>query len=298
MKRVLITGGSGFVGKNVVNVLLERGYEVYVISTSPTKSCSLQLKIVNCNLLNYTEILEVMQDISPSYLIHLAWETTHNIYLHSNKNIDWVTASMNLLTAFRNVGGKRVFISGTCFEYEYRNSPLSETDTLMPDNLYSACKIALHTMATQYSKDNGISLVWGRLFYLFGENEKPSRVVPYIISNLLKGNAITCKNSMAVRDFLYVKDAARIICDIFESNFEGDINIASGENIRMKELFEKISIILNCHDLVAYDNQPVTPEYIVASIEKQKLITNFNYSFEEGINNCIQFYNGGDLNVR
>lgn len=264
MKRVLITGGMGFIGKPTVKCLRDLGYEVHVTTREDLKSKNIH----KCDLFNYLDVKSVMEKVKPQYLVHLAWETNPSEYLNAESNLEWVSASINLLKCFVETGGKRVLMSGTCFEYDFIDEPLSEDCKLAPLSLYSASKIGLQMISENYTKSKNVEFIWARLFYIFGEDENEQRVVPYIVNHLLKGEKVTCKNSSALRDYMYVKDVAKAISLTLDSKLTGKINIASGKKISMGSLFSSIANICGHPDLVNYLDNPVVPKVIVADVNK------------------------------
>ena len=97
---------------------------------------------------------------------------------------------MNMLSAFKQNGGRRAVFAGTCFEYKFKDAPLKENDELNPLTIYAKCKVELFKQATEYCIQNGISFGWGRIFYVYGKNENEKRLTPYLINNL-KNNKTT-----------------------------------------------------------------------------------------------------------
>lgn len=261
MKKVLVTGGSGFIGIHVVKSLQAQGYNVFMLERM--KPSENQENTIQCDLLDNNQIQAAMESIKPEYLLHLAWDTTHNTYLHADSNLDFVTASLNLLKYFAQYGGRRALFCGTCFEYAHKGTPLKESDPIAPSTLYGAAKAGLHTIAEQYAKEHAISFVWTRLFYLFGENEKPTRVFPYIVGSLKQGIQITCRNASAVRDYLYVGDAAQAMVQTLISSVQGSVNICSGQALTMGEFFKTVAQAVGRPELVSYEDHPAEPEVVL-----------------------------------
>ena len=142
MKRVLVTGPNGFIGRHCLPFLLESGYELHGIVPQD----GLQLDLPNIqwhvvDLLNYAHIRSLMKKIKPSHLLHFAWYAKPGEYWTSTENLRWLQASLELLQAFKFYGGWRVLMAGTCAEYDWRYGYCAENITpLKPASLYGVCK--------------------------------------------------------------------------------------------------------------------------------------------------------------
>lgn len=298
MKKVLVTGGSGFVGRAVLKALSASEVEIHVISrgdvikdlTNETK-----ISIHQLSLLEFSRVSQIIREIQPEYLIHLAWDVKQLDYLHSSENLDWVGASLNVLKVFVQSGGKRAFFCGTCFEYEFTENPASEQKTkIKPLTLYAQCKASLHDIVKKYCQDNQLSFVWGRLFYLFGENEAIHRVVPYVITELLNKKEVTCKNASAIRDYLYIADAGKAIVKTLFSDVVGAVNIASGQPVTMRQIFQLIGEKCHSADRIYYLDEPVVPKQVVAEVAiLQKTVGFTEYTdWQQALERTIDWWRG------
>jgi nucleoside-diphosphate-sugar epimerase len=221
MKKVLLTGASGFVGQNAIGSLENKDF----IILSPNSK--------ELNLLDSERVKDYIEMYKPSHLLHFAWDVTPGKYLHSSTNQDWLEASIKLLEVFKKNGGERAVVAGTQFEYFY-------------DYSYPACKKKLLEILETLE----ISYAWGRIFYLYGENEYPTRLVPSIINSLLQGKEVKCTDGEQIRDFMYVKDVSKAFVELLDSEVQGVVDIGHGEGIKIKELIYKIAQMLNGTDLI------------------------------------------------
>lgn len=293
MNKVLITGGTGFIGSVVVKELLNYDIELYVIGRREICEDNLKLKYYQISIMDYDAINRFISEIKPDTLIHLAWNVNHSTYLNSDENLLWVGASLNLLRAFVKFGGKRVLMCGTCFEYEFSQEPYSEYKTpINPKSLYGVCKYNLYQIAKKYTDDVNVSFVWTRLGYLFGENESKTRVVPYIITNLLDGKVVICRNSNAVRDYIYVRDAGNAIVKTLISDVCGIVNIGSGVGIKMHDLFSVIAEKCGAANLVKYYDEGVDPNFLVldTSILRNEVGYDSYASLPSALDNVIKWW--------
>src|ERR1700683_1086925 len=119
MKRVLLTGASGFIGQPTINSLQRRGFEIYAISRKPIFETLPNVVWCEADLHDHSAIKELVSSIKASHLLHLAWYVEHGAYWASEENLKWVISSLNLVEAFMNHGGKRLVCAGTCAEYDW-----------------------------------------------------------------------------------------------------------------------------------------------------------------------------------
>jgi len=237
--KVLVTGASGFIGCRVVSGLLEKGWHVLPVSLSGRGGLSLDLK-------NTEAVRRFLKRECPDHLIHLAWNVNAG-YMESIENLEWVTASLELLKAFAENGGQRAIFAGSCIEYDWRYGFMSEELTpLAQGSLYGIAKNALHDVAAAYAARQGVSFAWGRVFFLYGDGEKRERLVPSLIDAFLHGRTPELRCPDVRRDYLHVDDVAAAFVAILKGQFEGAVNIASGEAISLGAIGRKIAGILRC----------------------------------------------------
>jgi len=294
MKRVMITGASGFIGRHVLPALVARGYEVHAASSRKSGSDGLGIKWHGVNLLDSTACSVLMAKVRPSHLLHLAWYTDHGKYWSSPANIAWVQASLGLLRAFTDQGGQRAVFAGTCAEYDWADGICDEDHTpLQPASIYGACKHALSELLAAHSAATGLSSAWGRLFYLFGPGEKSSRLVPHVITHLLRDTPAQCSGGGQERDFLFVEDAADAFAALLDSKISGALNIARGESVGIRELASMIAAKMGKPQLLRFDTSaPPGPATLTASVHRLKSELNWSprVGLDEGIQRSIAWW--------
>ncbi len=278
MKRVLVTGAKGFIGKPCMQALKQRNFEIHAISSQPAPENSAAITWHQVDLHNHTSAKDFLQKVRPEYLLHLAWYVKHGAFWTSDENLKWVNSSINLVDQFINNGGKRVIGMGTCAEYDWSDNScsrsLSENSSLIsPSTIYGSSKADLYIKLNTLCQSKGISIAWGRLFFPYGPYESPERLIPNTINSLLQGNISICKQPDLRRDFIFVQDIAEIMAMLVDSQFSGPINIASGEATRLADAVAMIAKILNTEDLVQYGQSFARnndPPIIVGDITKLK----------------------------
>lgn len=295
MKKVLLTGASGFIGRHTIPGLLRRGYEIHAISgNSPVEFPDVISH--RCNLLDSIQTSRLVKEITPSHLLHLAWYTQPGNYWNSDFNVEWVKGSLHLLKEFINHGGERVVMAGTCAEYDWSYDICHETDTpLNPSTLYGICKTSLYRIVDAYTKQAGCSSAWGRVFFLHGPYEYPQRLVPSVIQRLLSGGIAECSHGMQIRDFLHVEDAGEAFAILLDSPIQGAVNIASGQAVSLKDVINKIVLKLATSDRVCFGALPAASNdaaRVVADVNCLKIELNWcpKYTLDEGLDQTILWW--------
>ncbi|HQT93679.1 MAG: epimerase [Acidobacteria bacterium 21-70-11] len=249
-KRVLITGASGFIGRHCVPHLVERGFEVHAVSLR-SRPPEAEVRWHTVDLLDEGQIGRVLDDVRPTYLLHLAWVTEPGRYQRSEDNLRWVQASLSLLRGLQRAGGQRVVMAGSCAEYDQRYGYCSEGVTpLAPVTPYGVCKHATQLMLAAFSELAGLSSAWGRVFSVYGPHEHPERLVASVARALLGGREALCTAGVQVRDYLYVEDAATAFVALLDSGVTGPVNIASGRGIVVRDLVQTLGEVCGRTELV------------------------------------------------
>jgi nucleoside-diphosphate-sugar epimerase len=300
MKKVLLTGASGFVGRQCLIALQVKGYEVHAVSKRTVTSLTTEEAAKVCwhqaDLLNPQETEDLLNEVRPSHLLHLAWYAEPKKYWTSTENIRWVQGSLALFQSFMKYGGERAVVAGTCAEYDWSGNCCSEVNTaLAPATLYGTCKHALQLILSAFAAQEGLSLAWGRIFFLYGPNEDPGRLVASVIQSLLKGQVARCTSGRQVRDFLHVKDVADAFVRLLASQTTGPINIASGGKTTLREVVEEIGRQMGRPDLVQFGALPDSandPVCLVADITRlrEELEWQPRYDLKRGLAHTIEWW--------
>ena len=294
MKRVLLTGASGFIGANAIEPLLSAGFHVHAVGRQqPSYPASDRLVWEHADLLDEDSRRRVVESAKATHLLHFGWYVKHGEFWDACENEQWLEASSDLFERFIENGGVRIVGAGTCAEYEWGGEEsLNESNTrLQPASIYGECKAGLRDRLQRMP----VSSAWGRIFFLFGEREDPNRLVPSVIRSLLSGEPAVCFNGDKLRDFLYVKDIAAAFVDVLRSELEGPLNIASGEPMSLRDLLLKIGSQLGGTDLIRFEHRAskkVEPNRIVADVTrlKEELKWQPRYTLERALSETIEWW--------
>lgn len=254
MRRILVTGATGFIGRQTLAPLRTRDLEVHAVSLDHPDSALRPLAVWHHgNLLEPESVRAVLEQVKPDGLLHFAWETTHGTYWSNPANLDWTAASLQLFADFARAGGQRIVVGGTCAEYAWQAMPLTEDQTLIaPVSLYGHCKNAVRIVLDAWAGATGLSWAWGRMFFPFGPYEKPQRLVPKVIKALLTGNSLPFDAATSVRDFMDVRDIGEAFAALLASPVQGTVNIASGHPVSIRTIVEALAEYAGDKSLVRF----------------------------------------------
>lgn len=293
MTRVLVTGATGFIGRNVLAPLIAAGHEVHAVSSRGNHETA----GVVWHRADLLASADVVGEVRPEALMHLAWYAEHGKFWTAPENVRWVEASLALLRAFAGIGGERAVLAGTCAEYDWAvDGPLvEEASPLRPATLYGSAKHALHTVAAAYAEQAGFSLAWGRVFFLYGPGEAPGRLVPSVARAVIAGEPARTTAGTQVRDFLHVEDVAGAFAALVASDASGPVNVASGDGVPLRQVIELVAEAVGRPELLeigALEQRPGEPESLVADVARLRDEVGFTprISLREGVEQAVEWW--------
>ena len=250
MTRVMLTGGTGFVGRQILKRLLERGCRVRMAVRKAASVPDEVEQMVVGDL--FTAGKSTLQDLCADIdvVCHAAWYAVPGKYLTADENMDCLSGSLSLGQAAIAAGVPRFVGVGTCFEYDLNGGYLRTDTTLAPATLYGACKASAYMVLSELMEREERSFAWCRLFYLYGEGEDARRLVPYIRSRLASGEPAELTTGRQIRDYLDVEDAGRMIADAALAPAEGALNICSGLPVTVADMAMRLAEEFGRRDLI------------------------------------------------
>jgi nucleoside-diphosphate-sugar epimerase len=262
MGGVLVTGASGLIGLPVLERLVSAGESVHALCRHRQPPELAGVRWHRLDLADQAAVEELVGELAPARLVHLAWCTEHGRFWRAPENVAWVEHSLRLLRAFVRSGGRRLVMLGTCAEYDWSRAagPLVEySSPVAPATLYGVAKDALRRVAGAYAEQQGVELAWGRLFLLYGPREAPERLVASIVRSQLSGQSVATGSGGHARDLMHVEDVAGAVVALLDSPVVGAVNIASGVAVTVNEVVERIVRLTGHPELVDRGGRPDRP---------------------------------------
>jgi len=259
--RILITGVTGFVGRQVLRHLAKQDVRVTAVVREGKQSMvenhsAIEAIIPVPDLFSKSSEWWAQVLMGTDIVIHIAWYAEPGEYLRSPKNFDCLIGTLNMAKGSAIAGVKRFLGIGTCLEYESSSAALTIDSALNPLTPYASSKAAAYIALSRFLPSQSIEFLWCRLFYLFGEGEDKRRLVSYIRSKLAACEYAELTNGSKIRDYMDVGEAGEIITRAAFAKTTGAINICSGTPISVQQLAEKIADEFGRRDLLKFNTKP------------------------------------------
>lgn len=300
--KILVTGGVGFIGSHVVDLLVENNYDICVIdnlSHGKIEYINPKAKFYKCDILNQ-DILNILQIEKPEIIIHLAAqvnasESVINPLKDAKVNI---IGTINLLEAAKKAGVKKILYSSSAAVFgEPEYLPIDEKHPLDMISGYGVSKHTVEHYLSVYKKLYNISYIVLRYANVYGPRQDASAeggVVSIFCDKILNDEVpYIYGTGEQTRDFVYVKDVAKANLLSIRSDKEGIFNVCTNKKTSINELFKMIMNMLNKNVKPLYttkrdgdiDNSYMSYEKIFNNIGWKP-----DYEIIEGMRETIQFY--------
>lgn len=301
MSNILVTGGAGFIGAHVVNQLVSKGHSVTVLdnlSLGLKENVNPKANLVIGDIRDSEAVTNSLKNIEA--VIHMAGlivvpDSVKDPIGYSQVN---VLGTVNLLDCMRKEGVKKfIFSSSACVYGTPEKLPITEDETIKPDNPYGATKAAVETFLQAFNVNYNMDAVILRYFNPYGPGEmhKPeTHAIPNFIQSALAKKPIPLYwNGEQIRDFIYIDDLVRAHVDVL--NLEGYqiFNIGTEHGVKVKDVVEKIFKILGyrvpIEDLGKRAGD-VEANYASSAKIQKAIGWRAETSLEEGLKKTIEFY--------
>lgn len=260
MTRVIVTGATGFVGRQVVRALQAAGADVTALARPGRDLPDGVARIETPDLFAMTapDWADALQGADA--VIHAAWYAEPGKYLMDARNYSCLTGTLALAQGALAAGVGRLVGVGTCFEYDLTARVLATDTPLRPETPYAACKAAAFLALSQLLPRAGVSFVWARLFYMHGAGEDPRRLVPYLHDRLSAGAPADLTEGRQIRDFMDVADVGARLAALALPGpglaVSGPANICSGQPVTVRQLALSIADGYGRRDLLRFGARP------------------------------------------
>jgi nucleoside-diphosphate-sugar epimerase len=238
--KVAVSGASGFIGRHVVAALESAGLEptLWLRPSSPLASAWARHRAVAVDILDPpAQLFDRLG--RPDALIHLAWGGLPN-YQSLHHYEQELPAHYRLIKALVRDGLASLVVAGTCFEYGMQSGPLGETMAALPANPYALAKDSLRQQLQHLQRELPFALTWARLFYLHGQGQAKTALLPQLRQAVAAGSAtFAMSGGEQLRDYLSVEQAAEHLVALARKRREhGLVNVCSGTPISVRALVE------------------------------------------------------------
>jgi UDP-glucose 4-epimerase len=290
-KKVLIIGGSGFIGQHLTNKLLESGHEVVIYDLKQArfkKGSEKKVNFIEGDVFDEKKLKKII--VSCDVVVHLvglpdAGTAQKKPFESFKLNI---LSLQNVLESCRIDGRKKIIFPSSAAVYGITDDlPIREKHPVNPTNLYSWHKLICEEMIKAYHKNYDVDYVILRLFNVYGRGNKG--VIDYFINKAKKGEEVKVFGPFQFRDFVYAGDVAEALYSsiMYEKANNRIINIGSGKGYQIKEILEIISEVFPDFKW-KYEKSDFTMYDSIADITLAKILLNFEpHSSKEFIKKVI-----------
>jgi nucleoside-diphosphate-sugar epimerase len=310
MAKYLVTGGSGFIGSNIVKKLLEKGESVRILddfSTGKKENIKDVLGSVELVEGDFTDLNIAQKAVEGvDYVLHQGAipSVPRSIDDPIKTNNANILGTLNMLVAARDAHVKRFVYAASSSAYgDSPVMPKVETMSTNPKSPYAIQKLTAEQYCQNFYQLYGLETVCLRYFNVFGPHQDPesvySAVIPLFIKKMLKGESpIIYGDGTTSRDFTYVDNNvdANIKASLADAGCAGQvINVACGYEISLNELVEKINSALGTDIRPVYrEERAGDVKHSLADISKAEKLLGYKpiVPFDEGLQKTIQFYRG------
>jgi nucleoside-diphosphate-sugar epimerase len=244
--RIAIIGGTGFIGRSIYKAFKTLDCKV-VYTSRQDLNISNDKNCLKFDLLNKSTWETLLNEFKPNIVICTAWETEHDKYWDKNTNHDYMKYTIDFAESCLRGSVEKFIGFGSMAEYGFSPGKCNAKSTpFNPQNIYSESKVLTSIALNKIANDFGKKANWVRLFQVYGVNEKPERLIPQIISNILAEIPFMVKFPEHCLDFTYLSDVSSAIKIVATNDLDFSINIGTGIATSVRNLCSTISRITGC----------------------------------------------------
>ncbi len=302
--KILITGGSGFIGSNLVRELKNLNHEVYNLERyvtgrqAKTKACATFF----ADLRDGFAVRKIMRELNPDYVIHLAaisavsysYDRPQEV-MESNL-IGTINLAEAALKETHNL--KQFLFAGTSEEYGNNGFDVqSEENPLVPASPYAVSKVACEKYMRYMKEAYDFPITILRPFNTYGRTSDAHFMIERAITQMLKSDTVRLIDPSPVRDWMYVDDhvSSYLACLGNDKTIGATFNFCTGRGISIKDTVELISSLMNYKGNIVWGTSPRRPtesRVIIGNNQKAKRVLGWEprYPLEEGLKATIAYW--------
>ena len=295
--KVLVTGARGFLGSHLCRRLIECKTEVHAISRSPESSPSENLQWWQVDLEDFVATKNLFKRVKPDVIYHLSGHVTADPdiqhVLPTFRSL--LLTTVQLLMIATDLGCRRVVLTGSLTE------PQAGQIDSSPSSPYAAAKWASNAFGRMFQKLYGTPVVIVRPFMVYGPNQNPNKLVPYLIQSLLRGEQPRLGSREWRADWIYIDDAIEGLLAAAEvAGIEGStIDLGSGQLVTVETIARQIIELLGSSiepHFVSFPDRPLE-EIRIANIEHTLRVLGWQprISFSEGLRRTVDSYSTSEV---
>lgn len=290
--RILVTGGTGFIGSHLLTRLCEAQAHVHAVSREP-QSDARNIQWFEGDISDLSTTQSLLKAVKPQIIYHCAGHVV------GGRGAEAVVptfqcnlgTTVNLLTCAQAVGCDRFILAGSLEE------PSSNDDDVAPSSPYAVTKWASSAYARMFHALYQFPAVILRVFMVYGPGQRDlNKLIPYVITSLLKGEEPKLTSGQRAIDWIYVDDVVEaFLAAALANGVEGKtIDIGSGRTETVRKLVRRLAGLMNQGDAPSFGSRPDRPmeQVRVADLHAAEQLLGWTPSvpLEEGLKRTIEWY--------
>jgi nucleoside-diphosphate-sugar epimerase len=298
--KILVTGGNGFLGSNLIEKLISCNHELLVMSKNTNNLTHLldKLKFITGYMEDISLYEEDINNFSPDIVVHFGWEGGSNYkdtnsinQLHTN-----IPDNIRFLDLLSKLSKKPKFVGvGSFAEYGQVTSSINENYEESPISYYGIAKLFCKHYSKNFCKMNNMEWVWLRPCFIYGPNDRDNRLIPSLIKKFNKNEDIELDECKNIIDLLYIDDFVSLTYNLIISKYEGVYNVSSGLYQPLKDVIFQIYNYFNSTSQITFNannNRKLTQHFVSADNSKILKVTKINNltSLNKGLKQTIEHY--------
>ncbi len=247
MKRVVLTGATGFVGANLARRLLHDGQDVHLLVRRGYASWRIEsirdhVRLYEVDLGDPQAVAAVVASIKPDWIFHLAAYGAYSSQTDLSRMVQTnIVGTMNLVNACLQTGFEAFVNTGSSSEYGFKDHAPTETDWIDPNSHYAVTKASATMFCRYTARNQHVRLPTLRLYSVYGPYEEPSRLMPTLIRRGLRGELPPLVNPDIARDYVYTEDVndAYLLAAATADQEPGAVyNVGTGVQTALREVVD------------------------------------------------------------
>lgn len=297
-KKILITGGSGFIGKELIKTLMRYGAKITVFNKTKIEDIK-DIDSFEVDITDEKKVKDLVLTTSPHLIFHLASIVT------ASRDIDLITemidtnlkGTINLLKTIKELNQIEKFIYfGTSEEYGIQTKIIDEKTRELPNSPYAITKLASNRFCDFFTSLFKIPIITIRPTYIYGPAQASTKFIPYIIQKCLKNEQIDMTYGKQKRNFIFVDDfiKATLLVAQKENRLNQIYNIGDENSISLRDLVKLVKKITNSSSkinfgAIAYRENEMM-EFNISNNKLKKLGFKALYNLDDGLKLTVRFY--------
>ncbi len=239
--KFVVTGSTGFVGRNIVQKLLNNGYEVISVTTNNYMSDDILDYINGSEVLVIKSLNQIpLNTFRGNIILHCAWNNVQNV--HDSSHFFHALEQLEFLKKVSVSNPAKLIVTGTCYEFGNSTGPISVSDVPVPNTPYGAAKDFVHKAALKIiCEDNNIDFTWARLFYIYGIGQHKNSIYTQLTEAIQRGDKnFNMSLGEQLFDYMNISEVVDCLFKIATQYSPSVLHVCNGYPTSLRSLAEKI----------------------------------------------------------